>query len=122
MAARRKNDNCELLSDGQVKLTFGGATRTLNRPKIGQLKKFNSRLMEMAASQTAAKNAGGIDVDEAVASTLEWWVEVIDDLKDDDDLPAPADLDDFPTWMMNAELITKIQTHWREVPWASGGN
>jgi hypothetical protein len=123
MATRRKPDNCEFLNDGQVKLTFGGAPRTLGRPKIGQLKMFNNKLMQIAAEQAASRESGAdIDVDEAVSATLEWWSDVINELKDDDDLPVPSDLDDFPTWMMNGELIAKIQTHWREVPWASGGN
>jgi hypothetical protein len=45
----------------------------------------------------------------------------VDALRDGDDLPAPADLDDYPVWMMNGELLANVQTHWREVPYLSGG-
>jgi hypothetical protein len=62
-----------------------------------------------------------LDIDSVVSATLQWWSDVIDGLRDEDNLPAPSDLDDFPTWMMNTDLMVKIQNHWREVPWASGG-
>jgi hypothetical protein len=120
VATKRKPDNCEFVSDGQVRLTFGGVSRTLRRPTIGQLKRLNNSLMDLAKTQTAPANPVDVDVDEVMNGTLAWWAEVIDDLRLEDDLPAPADRDDFPSWMMNGELMVKIQSHWREVPWDSG--
>jgi hypothetical protein len=122
MAAKRKSDVCDFLDDGRVKLVFGGAERILNRPTIGQLKKFNQMLLDIAKDQKdASTDASSLDIDSVVSSTLQWWSDVIDGLRDEDNLPCPSDLDDFPTWMMNTDLMVKIQNHWREVPWASGG-
>lgn len=120
MPTKRKSDNCEFLPDGQVRLTFSGVARTLRRPTIGQLKRLNNSLMDLAKAQTAPVNPTDVNVDEVMNGTLAWWGEVIDDLRSEDDLPAPADHDDFPSWMMNGELMVKIQSHWREVPWDSG--
>lgn len=122
MATKPKNDGCELLEDGKVRVTFGGTARTLQRPKIGQMKRYNARLMELAKVQNDAREAGeSMDLDEVVEGTLQWWSEVIDDLKAEDELPCPADSDDFPMWLMNSDLIVKVQAHWREVPYLSGG-
>jgi len=120
VAVKRKADNCEFISDGQVRLTFGGVPRTLRRPTIGQLKRLNNSLMDLAKNQTPSENPADVDIDEVMNATLGWWSEVIDDLRSEEDLPAPADHDDFPSWMMNGELMVKLQAHWREVPWDSG--
>lgn len=122
MATRKKNDSCDFLDDGQVRVTFGGVARTLHRPTFGQLKRLNHKLMDLAKAQGDTKNAADVNVDEVMDGTLDWWSEVIEELRSEEDLPAPADHDDFPTWMMNAELMVKIQNHWREVPWGSGRN
>lgn len=121
--AKRKNDSCDFLPDGQVKLTFDNTPRVLRRPKVGELKVFNKTLVDIASEMQKNGNVvDNLDVDSVVAAQLDWWRDVIDTLKGDEDLPAPADIDDYPTWMTNTDLMVKIQTHWREVPWASGGN
>lgn len=121
MAVKRKTDSCDFPSDGQVKITFGGVQRTLRRPTVGELKKFNKMLVDLAKNQKEG-NADDIDIDSMVTATLEWWSDVIDTLKDEDEIPCPSDLDDLPTWLTNADLMVRMQNHWREVPWASGGN
>lgn len=121
MAAKRKADSCDFSADGQVKITFGGALRTLRRPTVGELKRFNKMLMELAEAQKA-DDAVSLDVDAMVTATLEWWSDVIDTLLGENEIPCPADLDDLPTWLTNPDLMVKMQNHWREVPWVSGGN
>ena len=122
MAAKPKTDLCDFLDDGRVKIIFGGVSRTLRRPTIGELKEFNRQLVEIASSIKGKEvTAENLDIDDMVSSTLEWWKAVIDSLRGEDELPAPDDTDDYPTWMMNTDLMVKIQTHWREVPWGSGG-
>lgn len=124
MAAKKKSDVCDFMDDGRVKLAFGGTVRTLRRPTIGESKRFNQLLMEIASQQKSidTSNPTSEDLDAAFSSTLLWWSEVINELRDENDLPAPEDPDDFPMWMLSPDLLVKIQTHWREVPWASGGN
>jgi len=124
MAARRKPDSCDFMADGQVRLVFNSESRTLRRPTIGEMKEFNAELVRLAAEQSGkdATSVTETDLNEIMSSTLAWWANVIDALRGEDELPAPADHDDFPTWLMNADLLAKLQNHWREVPWASGGN
>jgi len=125
MTAKRKSDSVELLDDGRVKLVFDGVVRTLRRPTVGEIKLFNKTLVELANDQKGvmeSKDFSPSDVDVAFSSTLSWWSDVVDTLKGEEDLPAPGDLDDYPMWMMNPDLLVKVQTHWREVPWPSGGN
>jgi len=33
----------------------------------------------------------------------------------------PDDLDDLPVWLLAGELLGTTITHWREVPYLSGG-
>lgn len=121
MPVKRKADLCDFVSDGQVKIVFGGSPRVLRRPTVGELKKFNKMLVDLASAHRDRPEES-LDVDGMVAATLEWWEDVVNTLKGEEDLPAPSDTDDYPTWMMNTDLMVKIQNHWREVPWASGGN
>jgi|694.fasta_scaffold02904_30 hypothetical protein len=122
MATKIKNDACELLDDGKVRVTFGGASRTLERPKIGQMKRYNADLMDLAKHQNDARESGAdMNLDDVIQGTLEWWTQVIDELKGEDELPCPSDPDEFPMWLMNSDLIVKVQAHWREVPYISGG-
>ncbi len=121
MAAKRKADSCDFSEDGQVKIAFGGVVRTLRRPTVGELKRFNKMIMELAEAQKADKPET-LDIDTMVSATLAWWADVIDTLRGEDELPCPSDLDDLPTWLTNADLMVKMQNHWREVPWVSGGN
>jgi hypothetical protein len=121
MAVKRKPDSCEFPADGQIKITFGGVQRLLRRPTVGELKKFNKMLIDLAQRQKV-EGSEEVDLDTMVTATLEWWCDVIDTLKGEDEIPCPADLDDLPTWLTNADLMVKMQNHWREVPWASGGN
>lgn len=122
MPVKPKVDLCDFLDDGRVKIVFGGVSRTLRRPMIGELKDFNKELVEIAsAAQSKGTGVESLDIDDMVSTTLEWWKNVINSLRGEDELPAPDDTDDYPTWMMNTDLLVKIQTHWREVPWGSGG-
>jgi hypothetical protein len=121
MPTKRKPDLCDFSSDGQVKIVFGGVQRILRRPNIGELKKFNKALSEISVPRDT-ENPQSFDVEEAITSMLNWWEDVIETLRGEDDLPPPSDLDEYPAWMMNADLMLKLQNHWREVPYPSGGN
>ena len=122
MATKIKADLCDFIDDGRVKIVFGGVARTLRRPTIGELKEFNRQLVEIAViAKDKNLTSENLDIDNMVSSTLEWWKDVIDVLRGEDELPPPDDVDDYPTWMMNTDLMVRIQTHWREVPWGSGG-
>jgi hypothetical protein len=119
MAAKKASDGVELAGDGRVVLTMDGVARTLRRPKIGELRTLFGNLDEVSKLE---KETGSVlsalgDTADALAG---WWATVVDMLGVDCD-PLPGDPDDLPVWLLSGDLIGKVTSHWREVPYLSGG-
>jgi hypothetical protein len=112
---KTNRDGVELLDDGRVRLVIDGTVRTLRRPKIGELRTLFTSI-EAVGSKDRKPADGAFDGADDVAS---WWRDVVDTLGDGD--PLPSDTDDLPVWILSGNLISKVATHWREVPYLSGG-
>jgi hypothetical protein len=113
MMAKHK-EGVELLSDGRVRLVVDGTPHTLRRPKIGELRTFIEAIETLGKGPTEADRsfmAGAEDV-------ADWWRTVVSTLSDG---ALPDDLDDLPVWLLAGELLGTTITHWREVPYLSGG-
>lgn len=120
MASKRAvSDGVDLLDNGQVLLRMNGAEWQLRRPKIGELRAFYERMKEVLDAQSGTEDRWeAIRAGEALA---DYWQEVVNVLRGDDDGEFPSDFDDLPVWLLSAELMVKVENHWREVPYLSGG-
>lgn len=119
MAAKRvASDGVEFTDDGHIKVVVDGVTRLLRRPKIGELRSFMEGLGAITAAEKESGPVSGLG--ESAEALVGWWSDVIDTLCSDD-LPLSTDVDDLPVWLLNAELVNRATSHWREVPYLSGG-
>jgi len=114
--AKHVQDGVELLSDGRIRLVVDGESVVLRRPKIKELRRLQDLLMDVINAERESKGlAEQLAVQEGIAT---YWSEAIAMLGDGGELP---DADDLPVWLVSAVLINDAQTHWREVPYLSGG-
>jgi hypothetical protein len=114
MAMSKSKDGVELLSDGRVKLVIDGTSNVLRRPKIGELRTFVEAIESLGKNPTEADRsfmAGAEDV-------ADWWRNVVATLSDG---TLSQDLDELPVWLLAGELLGTTISHWREVPYQSGG-
>lgn len=120
MATKRTvADGVDLLDNGQVLLRMNETEWRLRRPKIGELRTFYERMREVLEAQEGTDDRWeAIRAGEALA---DYWRQVVDSLRTDDELPFPEDVDDLPVWLLSGELMVKVENHWREVPYLSGG-
>jgi hypothetical protein len=107
-------EGVELLSDGRVKLVVDGNAVVLRRPKIGEMR----TLVEAIQSLPAAPEEGARSFMAGAEDIADWWRNVVATLSDG---TLPEDIDDLPVWLLAGELLGSVITHWREVPYLSGG-
>lgn len=113
----KKHDGVALLSDGRIRLDLDGGSVTLRRPKIKELRAQYERLAEVdAAQQGVTDKWKQLELAERVAA---YWRQAVETLGSGDTLPAEDD--DLPVWLLSADLIVRVEKHWREVPYLSGG-
>lgn len=118
-------DEIELLDDGRINLRVDGAEFVLRNPKLGEMKRFDQALNDIARRQGEAndkkmQDPEGFEMPDFVGEVADWVRDVVATLNTTD-AELPAENDEFPTWLVQSKLQGELRMAWREVPWGPGG-
>lgn len=121
---------------GTITLTIDNQPYGLRRPKLGQFRYFRDQIRELSVAAVAElqelkdrmDQAEGAEADQleiefrsASANTftmtsVPWLTKVFEQLGD----PLPDDYEEWPSWLADPTIPSKIIDHWRTVPLAPG--
>lgn len=128
----RKNDEDRYVpkAGGRWELVLPDGTRfLLRRPNLGEQRRYEELLEEMAQDQRAARLAEREDREanpypqrEFEARLIGWWRLVVGELNTVDGAELPEDDDDLPPWFIEANVLGETRVHWRSVPYGPGGS
>lgn len=122
---------------GRIRVQLDETLHTLRLPKYGEFKKVKAAAIRAQAVLNEKIDDLGIDRDdaaalqkhpelidvsfEAVADAVRYVFNGDEDWKGLSDKELPADLDEWPTWLVvNTGLLSEFIVHWREVPLGRG--
>jgi hypothetical protein len=119
-------------ADGSVDVATGDGFKPLHLrpPRLGEFKRLrqaivlNSRQWTALLEQLRTSTDAQLDGEEAdrrdriEVEQVEVLADIFRTLGDHADWP--TDFDDWPAWTVKPGLLTRLVTHWREVPLAPG--
>jgi hypothetical protein len=117
----------QLNDNGTVDFGFGGITRTLARPTLGQYRRLLEKLGAARDSLVVDENdpdAKQPRIEEQFEKLLEWFDDLFKMLagegfpRNDD---GSIDEDSVPSWIIASDVVTDLVKHWQVVPSRRGG-
>lgn len=136
-----KTEGIYFNDDGTITLVIDGTVRHLRRPRLGEIREYEERLLELSDSMLADIVHGrelGASITDDMADderakisdevklilrrvreyTVPWTAAVVEAFSDK---PLPEDPEDWPSWLArDTTNPTKIVKHWTTTPLPPG--